>query len=183
MVISNYGIFVIETKNYKGWIIGKESDAYWKQVIYKEKNSFLNPIKQNEYHMKLLRSALSLFPDVSYYPIVSFAAEADIKIKIEKDVVSEELLLRTIRNYQTEVISDDLKDEIFNYLKVIKKINRGYGKKHVQNIKEKRAQINTGIKTKICPRCESLLKERTGKYGSFLGCSNYPMCRFSIDIN
>lgn len=35
VVVSNYGIFVIETKNYKGWIIGDEYDEYWKQVIYK----------------------------------------------------------------------------------------------------------------------------------------------------
>jgi len=37
IVISNYGIFVIETKNYKGWIVGKEFDIYWRQVIYKRK--------------------------------------------------------------------------------------------------------------------------------------------------
>ena len=34
VVVSNYGIFVIETKNYKGWIIGNEFDDNWKQVIY-----------------------------------------------------------------------------------------------------------------------------------------------------
>jgi len=28
VVVSNYGVFVIETKNYKGWIIGNEFDEY-----------------------------------------------------------------------------------------------------------------------------------------------------------
>ena len=135
VVVSNYGIFVIETKNYKGWIVGRESDRYWKQVIYKEKNSFLNPIIQNEYHMKFLRSALTLFSDIPYYPIVPFASEADIKVKAEKDVISEEMLLRTIRNYQTEAISDDLKNEIFNYLKTIKMMNKNYSKEHIKSIK------------------------------------------------
>jgi hypothetical protein len=37
VVVSNYGIFVIETKNYQGWIYGKEYDEYWTQVIYKRK--------------------------------------------------------------------------------------------------------------------------------------------------
>lgn len=30
VIVSNYGIFVIETKNYKGWIIGNEFDDNWK---------------------------------------------------------------------------------------------------------------------------------------------------------
>ncbi len=29
-----------------------------------------------------------------------------------------------------------------------------------------------------CPKCDSRLAERTGKYGAFLACSNYPKCRY-----
>lgn len=35
VVISNYGVFVIETKNYKGWIFGSETKLNWKQTLYK----------------------------------------------------------------------------------------------------------------------------------------------------
>ena len=139
VVVSNYGIFVIETKNYKGWITGYESSNQWKQVIYKKNNNFFNPIRQNEYHVKLLKNILKLFPEVQYHPIVSFANEADIKVKTDKDVVYEEFLLRTITSYRNEVISDDLKNEIFNYLKTIKMMNKNYAKEHVQNIKNRRA--------------------------------------------
>jgi len=183
VVVSNYGIFVIETKNYKGWIIGDESGDYWKQVIYKEKNNFFNPIKQNQYHIKFLKSTLKIFPEVQYYSIVSFADEADIKVKTAKDVVHEKYLLRTIKNYQNEIISNRLKDEIFDYLKIIKKMNMDYGRKHVKNIKRKRSIINMEKKSSVCPRCGSSLIQRNGKYGSFLGCSNYPRCKFTIDIN
>ena len=34
VVISEYGIFVIETKFYKGWIYGGESSEYWTQNNY-----------------------------------------------------------------------------------------------------------------------------------------------------
>jgi len=183
VVVSNYGIFVIETKNYKGWIVGGESDNYWKQVIYKEKNNFLNPIKQNQYHVKFLKSTLELFSKVEYYPIVSFANEADIKVKTDKDIINEEYLLRTIKKYENEIISDNLKDEIFDCLKKIKMINSGYGKKHVESIKDRRSRKNMEKKSNVCPKCGSLLKERNGKYGSFLGCSNYPGCKFTIDNN
>lgn len=128
-------------------------------------------------------SFLKLFPEVPYYPIVSFANEADIKVKTDKDVVYEEFLLRTITSYMTEVISDDLKNEIFDYLKKIKMINSGYGKKHVESIKDGRSRKNLENKSNACPKCGSLLKERNGKYDSFLGCSNYPGCKFTIDNN
>lgn len=31
----------------------------------------------------------------------------------------------------------------------------------------------------ICPQCGGRLVERSGKYGKFMGCSNYPDCRYS----
>jgi len=34
----------------------------------------------------------------------------------------------------------------------------------------------------VCPNCGKPLKERTGKYGRFLGCSGYPKCRYVYDL-
>ncbi len=34
----------------------------------------------------------------------------------------------------------------------------------------------------ICPECGSLLRKRNGKYGPFMGCSNYPECRFTRPV-
>lgn len=34
------------------------------------------------------------------------------------------------------------------------------------------------LKTKICPRCKGGLILRSGRYGDFYGCINYPKCRF-----
>jgi len=33
----------------------------------------------------------------------------------------------------------------------------------------------------ICPECGKFLKERTGKYGKFLGCTGYPQCKYTFD--
>ena len=68
LVLSEYGIFVIETKNYKGWIFGNEKSENWTQVIYKEKNTFRNPIKQNWSHIYALKNVLSEFPNLKYFP-------------------------------------------------------------------------------------------------------------------
>lgn len=57
VVLSEYGIFVIETKNYTGWIFGNEKSDNWLQVIFKERHYFRNPIKQNLSHIYALKKS------------------------------------------------------------------------------------------------------------------------------
>ena len=54
VLISTKGIFVIETKNYSGWIFGDEKSKQWMQVIYRVKSRFQNPIHQNYLHVKAM---------------------------------------------------------------------------------------------------------------------------------
>lgn len=49
-------------------------------------------------------------------------------------------------------------------------------KEHIDNIKKTKQDLNSGI----CPRCGGRLTERTGPYGKFIGCSNYPNCKFIL---
>ena len=58
VVVSIFGIFVIETKNYSGWISGDERSEYWTQSFFKSKKRFLNPIWQNYGHVKALKEVL-----------------------------------------------------------------------------------------------------------------------------
>ena len=87
VVISSYGVFVIETKNYDGWILGDESNNYWTQVIYKHKEKLYNPIKQNYGHIQAIKNILKEFPDIVYYPIVVFTKKTTLKITTNKDIV------------------------------------------------------------------------------------------------
>ncbi|MGQ9661890.1 MAG: nuclease-related domain-containing protein [Kiritimatiellia bacterium] len=34
IIVSRYGVFVLEVKNYTGWIYGNEKDRPWTKVIY-----------------------------------------------------------------------------------------------------------------------------------------------------
>ena len=43
----------------------------------------------------------------------------------------------------------------------------------------KKIELNNGI----CPRCGEKLIKKVGKYGEFLGCSNYPKCKFIKNNN
>ena len=68
-------------------------------------------------------------------------------------------------------VAHEILDNIFNFTKEKKEIlaiNRDLG----------------FIKTdRICPSCNGILVVRHGIYGSFLGCSNYPKCKFTKQIN
>lgn len=48
-------------------------------------------------------------------------------------------------------------------------------KEHVKNIE----QTQKELKNNICPRCGGKLVLRAGSNGNFLGCSNYPKCKFT----
>lgn len=41
---------------------------------------------------------------------------------------------------------------------------------------------DNGENSLVCPECGGELKKREGKYGTFLGCSNFPKCRYSRDL-
>lgn len=48
-------------------------------------------------------------------------------------------------------------------------------KEHIVNINQMKNDIEKGI----CPRCKGKLVERKSKHGTFLGCENYPKCKFT----
>ena len=58
ILLSPFGVFVIETKNYKGWIFGGERQKMWTQKIYKKSFKFQNPLHQNYKHQKVLEAVL-----------------------------------------------------------------------------------------------------------------------------
>jgi len=82
VIVSVYGIFVIETKNYKGWIFGKEKQAQWTQMIMGRKYKFQNPLRQNYLHIKTLSDLIEL--DISYFhSMIAFIGECELKTRDE----------------------------------------------------------------------------------------------------
>ena len=67
IVISKYGIFVIEMKNYYGLITGSEYKDKWCQHLGKNKSYFKNPIHQNYGHLKALSDILNLLIYILLY--------------------------------------------------------------------------------------------------------------------
>lgn len=141
VVISTVGIFVIETKNYKGWIFGKERQKYWKQVIYKKKYNFLNPVMQNFAHLTAIQSLLKETYQGPYYSLIVFSNEATLKnIEISSNhvkVIYMSGLLKTIKTYQQKVIIPYRVRQIALTLTNTDIQDKQSRKLHVQEIKNK----------------------------------------------
>jgi len=180
VVVSNYGIFVIETKNYKGWILGNEYDEYWTQVIYKRRERLYNPIKQNSGHIRALANVLKEFPNLKFISIVAFTTKSDLKVKTTTDVVYTIHIVSTIKKYTEICIPDEIKTQIYSKLVNLNIEGREAKKNHIKSIKNAEADKNYKIAANICLQCGGNLVRRKGKYGYFTGCDNYPRCKFII---
>ena len=182
LVVSPYGIFVIETKNYSGWIFGNENSKRWKETFKTTKgNYFYNPIKQNWGHTYALAEHLNINNIRVFRPIVVFSDNCELNVESTTPVVYMSKLKETILNYKQEIIPQKDVDLIYNKIIKINLISDEVEKKHVQSIGERYTEKDMIIKQGKCPRCGGDLKLRKGKYGEFYGCSNYPDCKFTYN--
>ena len=59
ILVSRFGVFIIETKDYKGWLFANASQGTWTQVLFKYRFTFQNPIFQNARHVRAVRTRCS----------------------------------------------------------------------------------------------------------------------------
>ena len=86
VLISRFGIFVIETKNVSGWIFGQPWQKQWTQVLFKKKHRFANPVRQNAVHLTALRRLLPV-PHRCFFSLVVFSADAQFKTDMLDNVI------------------------------------------------------------------------------------------------
>lgn len=181
IVLSRFGIFVIETKNYSGKLYGKEFSEHWTQINGRSKVSIYNPLRQNYHHTKVLEDLLEL-PSSCFIPVVVFSVESTVKVESSKPLVYTVNLNRLIRSYEQEVIDPSLLDGLAETILHANITDPEARKTHVQSVQKKKEDREEKIKANICPQCGSALVRRTGKYGAFWGCSNYSACKFTKPI-
>lgn len=198
IVVSKYGVFAIETKNYRGEIYGDDNREKWIQIIvtevtyrrkwwktytYVTKNQFYNPVKQSVGHAYRIKSILKDYRHLPVIPIVVFAGDAIFKdVETKHEVIYAEQLLSVIENYKTKYLSDEDCQNVIHILEDNNVRETIDDKTHIDNLKSIKKQKQDAINSGVCPKCGGRLKLRNGKYGSFYGCSNYPKCKFTVNV-
>lgn len=177
IVLSNYGIFVIEMKNYYGFVKGNEYDNKWCQYLGRHKSYFMNPIHQNYGHIQSLSKLLNIDSN-NFISIICFSNQTKLSVKITTAVLSKvNFLSKTILGYKNVINDFDLNiiNETLNNSNIV---DKKYRKDHVVHVRDKIKHEEELINMMICPKCNAKLVEKSGRYGKFIGCSNYPKCRY-----
>ena len=182
LVISPYGIFVIETKNYKGDIYGGENAEEWTQNIWGHKYSLRNPIRQNQGHVYCLMRLFNL-PQNYFIPIVAFTGRCNLYVESSSIVVYTSQIRDVILDHRDRIIfNEEEVNKLATKLTYSSFETRDTNKEHVKYARKQANNYHWKIEHGICPKCGGRLVERSGQYGDFLGCSNYPRCRFTHKI-
>ncbi|WP_028574751.1 nuclease-related domain-containing protein [Desulfonatronovibrio hydrogenovorans] len=135
--VSPYGIFVVETKNMRGWIFGDARQSQWTQKIYKKSFKFQNPLRQNFKHVKALESVLQV-PAGTIHSIVTFVGDSSFKTPMPPNVTYGAGFIRHIKSFKEKVFSEDQVSDLVARIES-GRLQPGYStrKKHVQRLKER----------------------------------------------
>ena len=182
VVVSVYGVFVIETKYYRGWIYGGENSEYWTKNVYGHKYELRNPLWQNEGHIKAITRLLEDPGLVPIYSIVAFSSQAKLKIDRSLPVMYWRQVVPYIRRYKEPMMSESYAEEIYNTLLSANVKDKSARKQLVQSVKQNEHRRDNTVASGRCPRCGGKLILRDGRYGRFYGCSNYPKCNYALNI-
>lgn len=185
ILVSKYGIFVIETKNMKGWIFGGEHQKEWTQQIFKDKYSFQNPLRQNYRHLKALEEILEV-PPTALTSVIAFVGECTFKTTMPENVFRGMSYTKYIKSFDQERLNPLQIRQILSKLQR-KRLEQSFttDRAHVQNLKERMEQsVVSSTDTMICNRCGSTMVLRQNKKNGeeFYGCNNYPKCKHTVPI-
>ena len=175
VVISPYGIFSIETKQYNGYITGNKYDKKWVRHSGRKKYYYTNPIRQNYGHVKALAELLNL-EESKIYNVVCIPSKATLNIQHDGELTRYSTLYDKIISYNEEII-----DNVFDLYEFISNNNikdSSKRKEHVDIIKKNLENLSINC----CPKCGANLVKRNGRNGLFIGCSNYPNCKYTRNI-
>ncbi|UZD66724.1 nuclease-related domain-containing protein [Marinobacter sp. AN1] len=104
LIVSPYGVFVVETKNMKGWIYGGERQRYWTQKVYRHSQKFQNPLHQNYKHLKTVQSRLGLTDD-QVCSLVVFVGDSTFKTSMPDNVTQGLGFIRFIKSHTSVVLT------------------------------------------------------------------------------
>ncbi|EKE77878.1 nuclease-related domain-containing protein [Gallaecimonas xiamenensis] len=172
LVLSPYGVFVIETKTYSGWIFGSEHQAQWTQQHYRHKTRFQNPLRQNYKHVLAVCRQLGL-PATQVHSVVAFMGSARFKTAMPANVCTGAEVLIYIRGFHQPCFGDAVVSALASRLERRRLApGRATTKQHLANLK-------AAEQGQPCPACGGamVLRKARNSQERFWGCRRFPQCR------
>ena len=205
ILLHESGVYVIESKNYSGWIFGNEEQRQWTQSLpgrngRAKKIRFFNPISQNKGHLKWLKKYADISKDVPFYSFIVFSDRCELKKIVLTSgnhfVLNRRNLFQKVQENAEHVgvkLTQAEIDTLYKHLYPLTQVTEEQKALHAETVQRKKnlaipaATAETPSEERICPRCGGKLVIRTAKKGKragkqLWGCSNFPKCRFTENI-
>lgn len=154
VVVSPYGIFIIETKNHKGWVYGDVNSKVWTQVLNGENGiraygghahyTFMNPVTQNNGHIKQLSKATNISPNYMTGMVVFTNPDAFLGNINCNCCYTLDMLYNAILNHDIPIWNMKQTEKVIHVIEKINSNNYTLSKEHtvyVQDLKN-RQEIN-----------------------------------------
>lgn len=109
VVVSKFGIFVIESHYVRGWISGGEFQEQWKQGLLWRSLRFANPMHRNRVQTEALQQLLGYPPNV-FHRLVVLAGQKGFKSRLPENVLPPERLLAQMRKKTRHLLSPEQAD-------------------------------------------------------------------------
>jgi hypothetical protein len=113
LVVSRFGIFVIESCYVRGWISGTAVQERWRQHFTWRSVRFPNPVHRNRLQVDALQRLLD-FPTAAFHPLVVLVGHKGFRKRPPEQVVSPESLLAQIRKKSRPLLSAEQANDVLH---------------------------------------------------------------------
>ena len=143
LIFSPHGVFVLETKNYQGWIFGTEKQREWTQQIFKKRSKFQNPLRQNYKHTKTLQDLLGLESE-HVHSVIAFVGDCEFKTEMPPQVTKGDGFVAYIQSFTQTVWAPEEMQALLDKLEAVRlQPGRATDKQHVAHVKDLQAAKRT----------------------------------------
>ena len=183
VVVSIYGVFVMEVKNYQGLITGDEHEQRWQKMSKGERTVILSPLRQNESHIRTLRRVCPMLAKVPVYSVVVFNPKARLNIKSDSSyIINWNELPDFFSFFDKKTIFES---DVLKIVKMLREANivapgaRKVHREYVEQVVKAARDAEFPQPCGECPKCGHPLVRVRGRYGIYACCSNRPECDYS----
>lgn len=138
ILVSRFGLFVIETKHFSGWIFANPAQTHWTQTFFSRKFKFRNPIFQNQLHVRAVQDLLDFLPSEVVRSVVVFTGSAEFMTEVPAGVFDLAGFVAHVRGFNVEVMSLNRMQFCVGRLETARlSISGKTDLKHVQNLERR----------------------------------------------
>lgn len=143
LMLHTSGIYVLESKNYSGWIFGSEFSKNWTQTLPSGKKArkeyFYNPVMQNKTHIKWLKKLVG--EEVLVHSVIVFSKRCTLKKIDVQDkslyIIKRDKLVRTVKKIDAASKDVLLASEVIRLYELLypySQVDETVKKKHIEEI-------------------------------------------------